>query len=325
MSYPYSFLLKTLCLALFASCFALGPAFAGNIAYIHGDISECGTTPASAEPRNDCDDTPFDQMLLNDTGDLGLSDFAELMNEQGHTINQFYDMDTTLNAAFFTDLDVLVFGLHQKLWSASERAVLLAWLNDGGGMFIYSDSASGGSFRRVEGRGQNPIGQNVTNNLLQDFDLQVTVDQANGVRAVQANSNTSIPAINNLTLEGEGVSPVAVNPSDTVTEILVPFDCSNCSTPHLQGVSLPRIYAALVLRPVGDGHVSVMFDRQPMWNDGPGSDINEEGNREILAGLINFLAIRETVSEPPVPPVPELDTDGPVIIVPVVDLILNSD
>ena len=60
-------------------------------------------------------------------------------------------------------------------------------------MLIYSDSASGGRFNRVGA--QNPVGQNVTNNLLQDFDLQVMVDQANGVRRVEAHTNTSIAGI----------------------------------------------------------------------------------------------------------------------------------
>ena len=300
---------------------------AGNIAYIHGDVSECGTTPSSAEQDNSCEDTPFDQMLIDDSGSRGLSEFADLVTGQGHTINQFYDMDTTLDAQFFEGLDVVVFSLHQKIWSVSERAALGAWLNDGGGMFIYSDSASGGLFSRVGG--DNPVGQNATNNLLQDFDLEVTVDQANGIRAVQAKANTSITAINNLVLEGEGVSPVAVKPDDTTTEILVPFDCSNCSTPRLQGVSLPRIFAALVLRPVGQGHVGAMFDRQPMWNDGPGSDINEEDNRIILSELINFLAERESPPTPPVTP-PNTPPNTPsnadsVILPPLIDLLLQED
>ena len=310
--------------ALALSNFIARQAVAGNIAYIHGDVSECGTTPSSAEQDSTCDNTPFDQMLLNDSGPRGLSQFVDLVTEQGHSIGQFYDMDTTLDAEFFVDLDVIVFGLHQKIWSATERAALLAWLNAGGGSFLYSDSASGGLFSRVGG--QNPVGQNATNNLLQDFDLQVTVDQANGVRTVQANENTSLNAINGQVLQGEGVSPVAIKPDDTITEILVPFDCSNCSTPHLEGVSLPRTFAALVLRPVGQGHVSVMFDRQPMWNNGPGSDINEQDNRVILRELINFLALRDLAPvDPPSPPIPPSPTIDGVAIPPIVDLILSED
>lgn len=323
--FPSRFILSCIVFSVVASVSAITTA--GNIAYIHGDVSECGTTPSSAEQDNSCDDTPFDQMLLDDSGARGLSQFAALVADQGHSINQFYDVDTTLNASFFDGLDVVIFSLHQKLWSTTERAALLTWLNDGGAMFIYSDSASGGRFNRVGA--QNPIGQNVTNNLLQDFDLQVTVDQANGIRTVQANVNSSIAAIDGLILEGEGVSPVAINPNDTTTEILVPFDCSNCTTPQLQGLDLPREFAALVLRPVGQGHVSVMFDRQPMWNNGPGSDINEQDNSTILVELINFLAVRETPAppEPPTPPGPPSppNPDDAVVVPPIVDLILNND
>ena len=305
----------------------IGQSQAGNIAYIHGDVSNCGATPSSAEQDPSCDATPFDQMLLTDSGDTGLSQFASLVNGQGHSINQFYDVDTTLDSDFFAGLDVVIFSLHQKLWSSTERAALVTWLNDGGGMLIYSDSASGGRFNRVGA--QNPVGQNVTNNLLQDFDLQVMVDQANGVRRVEANTNTSIAGIDGLVIEGEGVSPVAVNPNDTITEILIPFDCSNCTTPHIQGLDLPRNFAALVLRSVGQGHVSVMFDRQPMWNNGPGSDINEEDNATILIELINFLALRDVT--PIIPDNPPADTPNPptnnqsLTIPPIVDLILKED
>jgi hypothetical protein len=38
---------------------------------------------------------------------------------------------------------------------------------------------------------------------------QVAVDQADGTNRLMANDNTLISAINGLTLEGQGVSPVA--------------------------------------------------------------------------------------------------------------------
>jgi len=312
---------------LFGLCFLLlsAKASAGNIAYIHGDISACGTTPSSAETAPGCSTSPFDQMLLEDTGSRGLSQFVDLVEGEGHSISSFYDQEITLNSEFFADLEVVVFGLHQKIWSGNERQALYNWLETGGGMLIYSDSASGGSFQEIGA--QNPVGQNVTGNLLAPINLQVSVDQANGVRSVSANSGGSIEGLDELVLEGEGVSPVAIAPDDTETEVLIPFNCNGCTVNRQQGLDLPRVYAALVLRPVGQGHVSVMFDRQPIWNSGPGSDINQQDNGEILRRLINFLAIQPLVNPDPDPnpqPRPNPPADD-VILAPILQLMLDDD
>lgn len=66
------------------SFFTVGSAVkAGDIAYIYGDVAADGTVPSgSAEP--------YDQMLLSDDGDTGLSQFKVLVESQGHTITQYY-------------------------------------------------------------------------------------------------------------------------------------------------------------------------------------------------------------------------------------------
>lgn len=59
---------------------------------------------------------------------------------------------------------------------------------------------------------------------------------------------------------------------------------------HQQNLTITNPeFAALALAPVGSGSVIAMFDRQPMWNDGPGSDIDEEDNREILRRVMRYL------------------------------------
>lgn len=267
-------------------------SMAASIAYIHGDVSADGTAPSSAaEPPAG----PYDQMLLDDSGSTGLSIFMSLVESQGHTIAQYYDADTDLTASFLSSFDVVIFGLHQKLWSSSEKAILDDWLQAGGGVLIYSDSASGGCFCEVGA--QNPVGQTVTNNIIAQYGMQVTVDQANGVRQAIAGSSSYGFLSTGLVLEGEGVSPVAVGNASNV-EILIPF---TGSIPHEQNITIANpTYAALAISAVGQGHISVMFDRQPMWNNGAGSDIEEEDNTEILRRLIDFLAIRP--SPPPVEP-----------------------
>ena len=283
---------------------------AGNIVYIHGDVSECGTVPSANETGNKkngqpCSTSPYDQMLLTDSGRTGLSQFKTMVEDNGHTIEQQYDQaaSTTLDAQWFAGVDVVIFGLHQRIWNSVQKQALDEWLRAGGGVFIYSDSASGGRFSEVGA--QNPVGQTVTNNLIADYGLQVTVDQADGTTGHDANATASIPGVAGLRLEGEGVSPAAVAPSDPAVEILIPYD-RNVNKRQGLTISNPD-FAALAMTEVGAGHIVVMFDRQPMWNNGPGSDINEEDNREILRNVVNFLAERpseqgDPPADPPSPP-----------------------
>ena len=218
-----------------------------------------------------------------------------MVEGQGHTIAQYYDAATNLTAGFLAPYDVVIFGLHQKAWNATEKAVLDSWLNAGGGMLIYSDSASGGRYNIVGA--QNSVGQTATNNLIAQYGMQVTVDQANGVKQTTVVSSSYTFLTSGMVLEGEGVSPVAVGSNPNV-KILIPF-----TEPinHSENITISNpTYAALAMNAVGQCHVAVMFDRQPMWNNGPGSDIEEEDNKEILRRLINFLAIKAPIGpEPP--------------------------
>ncbi len=259
---------------------------ASNLAYIHGDVAADGTIPSG-------DDEPFDQMLLNDTGSKGLSIFADMMEAEDYKISPFYDQEITLDEAFLSQFDAIIFGLHQKIWSDSEKAALDAWLQAGGGMLIYSDSASGGLFREVGIK--NPVGQNAVNNLTAAYGLQVTVDQGGGTRAYSADAEASHPIVEGpLVMEGEGVSVVAVDPTSGA-QILIPFnDANRVSGGSLNidagGVTIANpVWATLAVQNVGDGHVLVMFDRQAMWNSGPGSDISKRDNMEILRRIVKFM------------------------------------
>lgn len=118
------------------------PMFGANIAYIHGDVAPDGTVPSGTAE-------PYDQMLLTDSGTTGLSMFKTMVEAEGHTISQYYDQTTTLNAALLNQFDVVIFSLHQKIWSATEKSALDSWVRAGGGILIYSDSASGGLWREV--------------------------------------------------------------------------------------------------------------------------------------------------------------------------------
>ncbi|MEO0453971.1 MAG: hypothetical protein AAFY98_07520 [Verrucomicrobiota bacterium] len=271
--------------------------YAKSVAYIYGDVSRDGFTPASLDPD---DPTPYDQMLLTDTGDTGLSVFKALVETEGYTINQYYDQATTLNADFLNQFEVVIFGLHQKVWSSTEKDALDLWIRAGGGILIYSDSASGGRFNRVGI--DNPVGQNVTNNLISQYGMEVTVDQGGGTRSYRPDAGSANPIIWDVPIfEGEGVSPVGVDTSSGAI-VLIPFSESNKEggndnlTPDdidAQNVTnvANRTWAVMGLAKVGDGNVIAIFDRQPMWNDGPGSDIEKEDNKEVLRRVVRYLAL----------------------------------
>ncbi|MGF1452054.1 MAG: DUF4350 domain-containing protein [Opitutales bacterium] len=258
-----------------------------KVAYIHGDVGADGSVPSGGDP--------FHQMLLTDTGPRGASQFRDLIEAQGYSIEQLYDQATTLDAAFLSDFDVIVFSLHQKIWSEAETAALDTWLREGGGILVYSDSASGGNFSQVGI--DNPVGQNVFNNLVSDYGLEVTVDQGGGTRAYVPDASASHPILlGQPELEGEGVSVVAVDP-DSDAEVLIPFAPENRISgngdfvPSDDGISISNpLWAALALAPVGEGNVVALFDRQPVWNSGIGSNINQRDNREILRRIVRFLA-----------------------------------
>lgn len=259
---------------------------ASDIAYIHGDVAADGSVPSG-------DDDPFHQMLLDDTGSEGVSVFRDIVQNEGYEISQFYDQETTLDPDFLAQFEAIVFGLHQKIWPESEKAALDDWLRDGGSIFTYSDSASGGLYSEVGIT--NPVGQNVVNNLISDYGLEVTVDNGGGTRAYTAGEDASHPIVEGpLVMEGEGVSVVAVDPASGA-DVLIPFDdASRVSNDSLsinaEGVTIEDpIWATLALQRVDDGHVLVMFDRQPMWNSGPGSDITKRDNKEILRRIVRFM------------------------------------
>ena len=282
-------LLPLLFIILTASIAWTSPALAGNVAYIYGGTTESGDLTSS-------DASAYHRMRLFDTGSTGLSLFKQ-QTEERHNLTEYYDQTTNLTSLFLNQFDVVIFGLHQKIWSSQEKAALDTWLKAGGGMMIYSDSASGGKYN-AEGVGpQNPVGQGVTNNLLTDYGMQVTVDQAHGVRTQTSNNNHPIVS-GQVTLEGEGVSPVAVDTNNPNIEILIPYPQNDLN--HLQGITLNNpSYAALALANVAQGHILAMFDRQPIWNSGPGSSIQEKNNALILKRAIDFLAVR---SQDPVNP-----------------------
>ena len=263
-----------------------------SIAYIHGNVAPDGTFASEVQPP-DTPAAPYDQMLLNDTGNTGLSTFKAIIEGEGYTVSQHYDAETTLNAAFLNQFDVILFGLHQVVWSLAEQSALDAWIRNGGGILMYSDSAAGGFYKTVGIR--NATGKTSVNSILHNYGMEVTVDQGQGTRSYRANSGSSNPIIwDQLILEGEGVSPIAVDPTSNA-EVLIPLDPANrvAGSPLNINDNIQTQnpdWAVLAINKVGNGHVMALFDRQPLWNNGPGSDIERRNNAELLRRIVRYLA-----------------------------------
>ncbi|MGD9418658.1 MAG: malectin domain-containing carbohydrate-binding protein [Verrucomicrobiota bacterium JB025] len=269
-----------------AGFWAVG-AHAQSVAYIYGDVSADGAVPSGAADA-------FHQMRLSDTGARGCSLFKAMVEGEGYTISEQYDGATTLDAAFLSQYDAIVFGLHQKVWSAAEAAALDAWIRAGGGILMYNDSAAGGLFSRVGTN--NPTGQAAVNSLLSAYGMEVAVDQGQGTRAYTSIDDESHPlTAGQLEFEGEGVSPVAVD-AGSGARVLYPLDDAyQVTTRDPLSIDARNItisdpeWAVIALHDVGEGCVVAMFDRQPVWNDGEGSDIEKRDNMEVLRRIVKYL------------------------------------
>ncbi|MCM8535399.1 MAG: discoidin domain-containing protein [Lentisphaeraceae bacterium] len=270
-------------LALSLVIFAITPTYAGDIAYIYGDVGSDGSIPSIGNP--------YDPMRLNDNGNTGCTQFRDMVLAANHTITEHYDQTTTFDESFLSQYDAIIFGLHQRILTNTEKLALEAWINLGGNVMFYSDSASGGKYNVVGA--QNSTGQSSVNSFTSAHGMEVTVDQAHGVREQISSTSTTHPIINGeaLSIIGEGVSPVAIDKNDPDIQILISYPQSDIR--HTQGLSIPsndREYASLAIKTVGQGNIIVMFDRQPVWNNGPGSSINSGDNRTILENIVNFMA-----------------------------------
>jgi hypothetical protein len=262
-------------------------------AYVYGSVSEDGTIPAPVGQE-------YDQMRLTDTSSLGCSEYKMEIEKLGYSITEVYDRQTTFDLAFLNQYNVIIFGNHQKVMNSAEQEAIATWVANGGGLLAYNDSALGGKYD-VAGI-SNTVGQKAVNSIIGQFGMQVLTDQGNGVCAMKAPDDDTNPVTHldgkSLVIEGEGETPVCVDPAAGV-KILIPFseaakvgDTGEVTTNNAGGgmtIANP-LYAALALKEQGKGRVMAQFDRQMMWNDGPGSSIQQRDNRELEKRIFLYLA-----------------------------------
>lgn len=229
-----------------------------------------------------------DDMRLNDTGSEGLSSFAAAVNAlSGYSISEM-DADVFDPSTDLSGIDVLITGSCNRVFNSTEEGHIDTWVRAGGGIIGYSDSAMGNS-----GGYQNQFGQASRHSMgFPGWGWEVFVDQVDNVQT------RTLPAShflgNALTYQGEGTSPWVVDANTgnhaaqgNPTVITARPD----QTPsHTQGVTFTGTVTDLGYSMPGSGRVLVLFDRQPFWNGGAGSDITQEDNNTFLMNCVKWLA-----------------------------------
>jgi hypothetical protein len=269
-------------------------AFAGSsqkpVLYLYGSVSEDGKVPAG-------DATPFHQMRLGDEGPLGLSQFRKALSAVGVNVEERYDASLTLTPEFLGKYDAIILGSNQRRFTPAEAGAVRKWVEAGGGLVAWSDSAFGGHYAKVGIA--NTLGRDSDNDLAAQFGMHFLTDNGGGVYRVREYTEphylNDFQRADGVRYRGEGVSPIRVSPPARmlaalqegglggklkVNSIDAPFD--------------PQTDAALAIAEVGKGRVAATFDRNTFWNAGAGTRLSHDDNREFAQRLLLWVTHRET-------------------------------
>ena len=280
-------LLMTFPMAL--ASFALAPfaiAEAPRILYLYGDVAADGTVPSG-------DQAPFHQMRLNDTGNRGMSQFKESITQLGFEITESYDAETPLTDEALAPLRVLILGSNQRRFSEEEAEAVRRFVENGGGLVAWSDSAFGGHWRQVGV--DNEAGRLSNNDLTVGLGMYFMTDNGAGNYLIKRQEfDHFLNAYNRnggVEFRGEGVSPVRVRPPARLLAKLQ--DGGLGGRLRLNAVDgeldLERD-AALAIAEVRKGRVIGIFDRNLFWNAGEGTRLSHADNREFTQRVMIWAA-----------------------------------
>lgn len=288
-----------------------------RVLYIYGDVDEFGFLRHDIKFYNN---TAYHQMRLTDTGNLGMSSFREAIQELGLDIEELYDQDIVLEADFLNKFDVIILSSNQKVWSDAEVAALNTWVRAGGGLIAYSDSGFGGAWFNPAPAGlNNEQGRNSNNILTEQFGMFFFTDQggSGGNNLVSEwkidhflNTKNNVPQ--SLKFEGEGCSPVRIDPdwpqkqsNDQVYQIAAFQNGgrggpTTIKDPQFGNTDIfnPDTDCALAAAEIGEGRVIGTFDRNTFWNNGPGTDLFREDNRLFAQKLLQWVAKKPMLEVP---------------------------
>ncbi|MEM6884276.1 MAG: hypothetical protein AAF571_04535 [Verrucomicrobiota bacterium] len=268
---------------------------AQNVLHLYGDVSPEGDVPSG-------DKKPFHQMRFSETIFTGLSEFKKALEAVGLTPTEVYDQDITLSAETLKDVDVLMLGSNQKTFTADEIAAVHAWVEEGGGLIAWSDSAFGGHYAEVGL--DNTAGRDSDNLIMSHYGMYLLTDSGGGNFMIQ--DYTEDHFINasdkngGIRFRGEGVSYIRTSPP---ARILAKAQVNGLGG-HLRVNKVdqpfnPDTDAALSVAEIGKGRVVGLFDRNMLWNAGGGTRITHADNREFAQRMVLWAAGIEDESRIP--------------------------
>ncbi|MDO6759509.1 DUF4350 domain-containing protein [Tamlana sp. 2_MG-2023] len=259
---------------------------AQNVVYVYGDISAKGKVPSG-------ESEPFHQMRLNDKGRYGMSQFKTAIAETGLHITEVYDAATTFDASFLKNVDVLILGSNQKKFSETEINSIHKWVEQGGGLIAWSDSAFGGHYEHVGLA--NTLGRDSDNQITEAFGMHFLTD--NGAGNYLITTYTKDHFINNnnkdggVRFRGEGVSFVRVSPPAIVLAKAQDHGLGGqLRVNKVDGVFNPETDVTLAIATIKKGRALGLFDRNMMWNAGDGSQITHSDNKEFAQRMVLWAA-----------------------------------
>lgn len=302
--------MKNIVLLLLFVLIGLTSMHAQNVVYVYGDVAANGSIPSGEL-------APFHQMRLNDEGRLGLSGFQKAIEDIGMNISEVYDADTTFDKKFLKNVDVLILGSNQKKFSPKEIKFISKWIEKGGGLLAWSDSAFGGHYKIVGL--DNSTGRDADNLILEQYGMYFLTDNGGGNYLIS--DYTENHFINNykksggIRFRGEGVSFVRVSsPAKILAKAQEGGLGGKLKVNKIDGVFNIETDAALAIAHVKKGRVLGLFDRNMLWNAGDGSNIYHSDNREFVQRIVLWAAGIEDNTKIPISTIERVGVNLPPVI-----------
>jgi len=270
-----------------------------SVLYIYGDVSAEGDVPSNNK-------APFEPMRLSDKGPLGLSEFNTALTTIGANAVEAYDQDIVLTEEYLNNYDVVLLASNQRRFSPAEAQSVNNWVNNGGGLIIWSDSAFGGHWNSVGV--DNELGRLSDNDISTQFGMYFLTD--NGAGNYLVSHFTEDHYLNDfnkdggIRFRGEGVSLVRTSAPAKVLATLE--DGGLGGELKVNKVDQPynkETDAVLSSLEPGKGRVIGLFDRNLFWNAGAGTRYSHVDNREFSQRLVLWAAQKETGAIQPQPAV----------------------
>lgn len=263
--------------------------YSQNVLYVYGDVAANGSVPSG-------DEKPFHQMRLNDEGRLGMSGFKKALQEVKLTVSEAYDQDIKFTQSFLKDLNVVILASNQRIFDESEANAIKKWVENGGGLVVWSDSAFGGDFKEVGL--DNSTGRDSDNSITKQFGMYFLTDNGGGNYLVE--NYTEDHYLNNynknggVRFRGEGVSFVRVSsPAKVLAKVQSGGLGGKLKVNKIDGVYNETTDACLAIAEIKKGRVIGLFDRNLFWNAGAGTQLSHSDNKEFTQRLLLWAAQAE--------------------------------